>query len=405
MPLWKRNLFVCWLGSFITASGMSQVTPFLPLYIEELGVHDTASIARWAGITFGATFFFSAIVSPIWGRIADKYGRKPMLLRASLGMVVIVGLMGLAQNVYQLAGLRLLMGLISGFIPAAITLVATQTPKEHAGWALGTLSTGMVSGMLLGPLIGGYLAGTIGIRNVFYVTSGLLLLSFLACLLFIKEDFTPSNKASLSFHEVWAEIPNTKLMISMFITTFILQLANMSINPIITIYIKQLSQHSNHIELISGIIISAAGLANILAAPWLGKLSDKIGARKVLFVCLIFAGLTFIPQAFVQDPWQLMGLRFLLGLATAGLLPCINTLVKQLSPPSITGRVFGYNQSAQNFGSLSGAVLGGQIAALFGIQYVFYFTGALLLVNALWVYTTTRYQWTPKMESPQVSVK
>jgi MFS transporter, DHA1 family, multidrug resistance protein len=390
MMLWKRNLIVCWFGSFITASGMNQITPFLPLYIEKLGIHDTASIERWAGISFGATFLFSAIVSPVWGRIADKYGRKPMLIRASLGMAFIVGLMGLVQNVYELASLRLCMGLISGFIPAAITIVATQTPKERSGWALGTLSTGMVSGMLLGPLIGGYLAETIGIRNVFYVTSGLLLISFLASLLFIKEDFEPSNKAMLSFREVWSEIPNTKVVISMFITTFILQLANMSINPIITVYIKQLSEQSSHIELISGLVVSAAGLANILAAPWLGKLSDQIGAKKVLLVSLIFAGTTFIPQAFVQSPWQLMFLRFLLGLATAGLLPCINTLVRQSAPNAIAGRVFGYNQSAQNFGSLSGAVLGGQMAASLGIHYVFFSTGALLLLNALWVHVTSK---------------
>jgi MFS transporter, DHA1 family, multidrug resistance protein len=386
VPLWKRNLFVCWFGSFATTAGMSLVTPFLPLYIEQLGVHSTAAVEQWSGVAFGSTFLLSAIASPIWGKVADKHGRKLMLVRASLGMAIIVALMGFAQNVYELVGLRLLMGSVSGFIAAAITLVATQTPKEHAGWALGTLSTGTVGGTLLGPLIGGYLAETIGLRNVFFATGVLMLVAFTASLLFVRENFQPSSKVALKRREVWQLIPNPKVVWAMFITTFILQLANMSIQPIVTVYVKQLSNHSTHVALISGVVVAAAGLANVLAAPRLGKLSDKVGPRKVLLVALIGAGIVFIPQAFVQNPWQLMGLRFLLGIATAGLLPSINTLVKRSSPDAIAGRVFGYNQSAQYLGSIGGSVLGGQMAAYFGIHYVFFSTSALLLLNALWVF-------------------
>ncbi|MDF2910681.1 MAG: transporter, partial [Sporolactobacillus laevolacticus] len=171
LPLWKKNLYVVWFGSFATAAGMSQIIPFLPLYIEKLGITDTAEIESWAGLVFGATFFVSALVSPLWGRLADKYGRKPMLLRASLGMCLIVFTMAFAQNVYQLFGLRLIMGLVSGYIPASIILVATQTPKTHSGWALGMLSTGGISGSLVGPLIGGLLSEYMGMRLVFIDTS------------------------------------------------------------------------------------------------------------------------------------------------------------------------------------------------------------------------------------------
>ena len=155
MPIWKRNLFICWFGMFVSGIGMSQIAPVLPLYIQHLGVHNTSSIAQLSGIAFGVTYIISAIFSPIWGHFADKFGRKPMILRASLGMALVIGCMGFAPNVYVLIGLRLLQGAITGFGTACTTLIATQTDKEHAGYALGTLSTGSIAGSLLGPIIGG----------------------------------------------------------------------------------------------------------------------------------------------------------------------------------------------------------------------------------------------------------
>jgi MFS family permease len=171
------------------------------------------------------------------------------------------------------------------------------------------------------------------------------------------------------------------------ITTFVLQLATMSIQPIVTVYVKLLLGGSSaHIALIAGTVVAAAGFANVLAAPWLGKLSDRVGPQRILLVCLIVAGVLFIPQAFVRTPWQLMALRFLMGLAMAGLLPSINAIVRRNSPASVAGRVFGYNQSAQYLGTIGGSVLGGQMAAFFGIRSVFFTTSLLLLLNALWVY-------------------
>ncbi|HMM21694.1 MAG TPA: multidrug efflux MFS transporter [Selenomonadales bacterium] len=386
MEIWKRNLYVCWFGVFAASAGLSQITPVLPLYIDLLGVHDIAEIERWSGIAFGVTFVVMAVVSPIWGHAADKYGRKPMLLRASLGMAVVITCMGFAQDVYQLVGLRLIMGAISGFISASITLVATQTPAERSGWALGTLSTGSVGGMLLGPLIGGYLADTMGLRSVFLATGSLLFVAFLASLLFIREEFTPSENKLPGLREVWRMLPNPRILTAMFVTTLIMQMALMSIQPIITVYIARLSEDTGHVALIAGLVFAASGFASMLAAPWLGRLSDAVGHHKVILLALLASGLLYLPQAFVDNAWQLMGLRFLLGIATAGLLPAINSLVKQASPAEIAGRVFGYNQSAQFLGAFGGSIVGGQLAALWGVEYVFFFTGALLLLNAGWVY-------------------
>jgi len=127
-------------------------------------------------------------------------------------------------------------------------------------------------------------------------------------------------------------------------------------------------------------------VANIISAPFLGKLADRIGPYRVILGSLVLAGLVFIPQAFVRTPWELMGLRFLLGFATAGLMPSINTLIKRITPDEVAGQIFGYTQSAQFLGSFFGAVMGGQVSAWFGLRSVFFITGGLLLLNAIWVF-------------------
>ncbi|WP_315065953.1 multidrug efflux MFS transporter [uncultured Clostridium sp.] len=386
MKMWKRNLIFCWFGMFVTGIGMSQIAPVLPLYIQQLGVRDTALISQISGIAFGVTFIISAIFSPIWGQAADKFGRKPMLLRASLGMSIVIGCMGFAPNVYILIGLRLLQGVITGYSTACTTLIATQTDNEHAGYALGTLSTANIAGSLLGPTFGGFMEEAVGLQSVFFITSALMFIAFLTTALFVKESFKREDKKVSTFKEVWRDVPEKNLTITMFVTFFILSVALYTVEPIVTIYVDQLSKNSTHVALLAGITFSASGLANILAAPRLGKLSDKVGAHKVILIALLVAGIIFIPQAFVKNPWELMSLRFVLGLAAGGLSPSVNILVKKITPDSITGRIFGFSMAAGYLGVFGGSVLGGQVAAYLGIRYVFFITSALLLINAAWVY-------------------
>lgn len=386
MKIWKRNLIVCWFGMFVTGIGISQIAPVMPLYIQHFGINDTKLISQLSGIAFGSTYIISAIFSPIWGRAADKFGRKPMLLRASLGMSIVIGLMGFAPNVYALIGLRLLQGTIAGYSTACTTLIAVQTDKENAGFALGTLSTANIAGSLLGPTIGGFIEEIFNLKSVFFITSALLFIAFITTALFVKDTFVRENKEVPKFKEVWKVIPEKNLTITLFVTFFILNMALYSVEPIITIYVDQLSKNSSHVALLSGIIFSVSGVANIIAAPRLGKLSDKIGTHKIMLVAIIVAGIIFIPQAFVKNPWELMVLRFILGLAAGGLNPSINILLKKITPPSLTGRVFGYNMSAAYLGVFGGSILGGEIASYLGIKYVFFMTSSLLFINAIWVY-------------------
>jgi MFS family permease len=388
MPLWKKNLSICWFGMFVTSIGMSQIAPVMPLYIKYLGISNTGLVDQLSGLAFGITYIVSAIFSPIWGQAADKVGRKPMLLRASLGMAVVIFCMGFAPNVFVLIGLRLLQGTITGYSTACTTLIATQTDKEHAGYALGMLSTASIAGSLLGPMIGGFIEDVVGLRQVFFITGALVLIAFIITVFFIKESFVREDKKAMTLREVWDSVPEKNLTIVICLTLFITTLGLYSIEPIVTVYVSQLAKNMGHVALIAGVVFSASGLANIIAAPTLGRLSDKIGTHKVILAALIISGIFYIPQAFVTNPWQLMGLRFMLGLVMGGLNPSINALVKKITPGALTGRVFGVIISAMYLGVFFGSTLGGQIAAAFGIRDVFFVTSALLLLNAVWAYFT-----------------
>ena len=383
-PLWKKNLLICCVASFIVSIGMSQMAPILPLYIAELGVKNPADVARWAGIVFGCNFISLAIFSPIWGRLSDRFGRKPMILRASgwLGLIMIG--MGFAQSVWHLMILRLLQGCLSGFQAAVIPLLAQETPKKHSGWAMGMFFTAQVSGGLMGPVFGGWLGETIGFRNSFFCIGTCCLLGFLALTQVHETPKTARMPRAGSPRPSLRRLPQRNVILGVFLTTVLLHFSLTCVAPLLAVYIQEIAGNIDHLAIISGTVFSAAGFASMLFASRLGKLADRIGSERILFSCLLLSGLVSIPQGFVTAPWQLGVLRFFHGIAIAGLMPSTNNLIRQLSPPALMGRIFGFNQSAQFIGMFSGAFFGGQLAALIGIRSLFLLVAALLIVNAIW---------------------
>lgn len=388
---WRRNLAVCWLGSFVTAVGMTLVMPFLPLFIAELGVRDAGAIAVWSGLSFGATFVLAALMAPVYGRLADRFGRKLMLLRASLGMAVVFALTGWVENVWQLAFLRLLMGAVSGYVSTATILVATQAPRERSGWALGLLSTGWVSGSLIGPLLGGLIAEAVGLRPAFWVTGALLFATFLLTWALVVERWEPRREAPAARRDLWRLLENPAAVWVVLASTCLMQVSMFAIEPIVTVYVQALAHGSDHVPLMAGAVVGATGLATLLAAPWLGRLSDGIGPRAVLIWALLLTALVTLPQAFVHTPWQLLAWRFMMGVTSAALAPALGKLLRELVPEEASGRFFGYQQSAQYVGDVTGPLLGGLLAAYAGVPAVFLVTGALLLLNAAGVAAFAAY--------------
>jgi len=385
MESWKVNLISVWFGCFFTGLAISQILPFLPLYVSQLGVSSHEALSMWSGLTFSITFLVSAIVSPMWGSLADRKGRKLMLLRASLGMAIAILLQAYATNVWQLFLLRGLMGLTSGYIPNAMALVASQVPRERSGWAISTLSTAQISGVIGGPLMGGFLADHVGLRAVFFITALLLMVSFLVTFFLIKEGVRPtiSKAERLSGKAVFATLPYPGLMISLFVTTMVIQLCNGSIGPILTLFIKSMAPDSNNIAFLSGMIAAVPGVSALISAPKLGKLGDRIGTARILMATLIFAVVLFFAMSFVTSPFQLGVLRFLLGFADGAMLPAVQTLLVKYSSDQVTGRIFGYNQSFMYLGNVVGPLIGASVSAMAGFRWVFAATAVVVLLNII----------------------
>ncbi|WP_213131787.1 multidrug efflux MFS transporter [Citrobacter sp. FP75] len=383
MESWRVNLISVWFGCFFTGLAISQILPFLPLYVSQLGVTSHEALSMWSGLTFSVTFLISAIVSPMWGSLADRKGRKLMLLRASLGMAIAILLQAFATNVWQLFLLRAVMGLTSGYIPNAMALVASQVPRERSGWALSTLSTAQISGVIGGPLMGGFIADHVGLRAVFCITAALLVVSFLVTLFLIKEGVRPTIKKSerLSGKAVFASLPYPALMISLFFTTMVIQLCNGSIGPILALFIKSMVPDSSNIAFLSGLIASVPGISALISAPRLGKLGDRIGTERILMATLIFAVVLFFAMSWVTTPLQLGILRFLLGFADGAMLPAVQTLLVKYSSDQVTGRIFGYNQSFMYLGNVAGPLMGATVSAMAGFRWVFIATASIVLIN------------------------
>ncbi|WP_418156576.1 multidrug efflux MFS transporter [Pantoea agglomerans] len=396
---WKINLISVWFGCFFTGLAISQIIPFLPLYLEQLGITGGESLSLWSGLTFSITFVVSAAVAPLWGSLADRKGRKLMLLRAAFGMGVVILLQAFVTEAWQLLLLRALMGLTSGYIPNAMALVAAQVPRERSGWALSCVSTGQIGGVILGPMLGGLLADWVDLRTVFIVTAALLMVSFLVTLFLIKETgYTPvSKKEKLSGREVFRSLDNPKLMLCLFFTTMVIQMCNGSVNPILTLFVRELAPTAENIAFLSGVIAALPGVSALLAAPRLGRLGDRIGTQRILLATMVISLLLFIAMSFVTSTTQLGVLRFLLGFADGAMMPAVQTLLVRHSRDNITGRIFGYNQSFMYLGNVAGPLLGAAVSAVAGFRWVFFATAVVVLINVLFL---KRFYRRPKTVLP-----
>lgn len=393
MSRWKVVLGILWFGSFLVMAGMTMIMPFLPLYLQELGIEDEHEVAVWAGAIFASTFITSFLFQPLWAQLADRHGRKIMLLRSGFGMAVIMILMGLSQSAWQLLALRIVNGMVAGFNPAATALISSIAPKERMGFALGTLQSGGVAGSIIGPLIGGIMADLFGFRPIFFITGSLIILASILVLLFVEERFdrrAAAAKPQMSIFQSFAELSKIRQLPALFTVTFILQFAFLSAMPVIPLFIQHISEDASRIALYSGLVGSITGLSNIIASPVLGRLADRIDPHKILWVSLIGAALSFIPQATADSIFQLLAARFLLGLCLGGIVPTVNALISRYTPDGMQSRAFGFNTSSFSLGSMIGPAVGGVMSGWVGLSGVFYLSAILMFVNGIWVYAFTR---------------
>ncbi|MRH44240.1 MFS transporter [Aquibacillus halophilus] len=374
-----------WFANFFIAGSITMVLPFLSLYIDTLGDFSDKYVQKWSGLTFGITFVAAFICSPIWGKLGDRYGRKHILVISGIGLGVSVFLMGFVTSVLQLFILRFFMGIFTGFIPMSQALISTQTPKNIAGKVLGTLQTGSITGSLMGPLLGGVLADTFGYASTFKWISIILIVSSVLVLIGIYEyriESEKGDKTNYSSREVILHIVKNPLLLVVMLISMFIQIAHFSIQPILSLYVGELHGPAN-LALFSGIAFSAAGLGNLMMARNWGKLADRVGYIKILILLLFMAALFYLPGAFVTNIWQLVALRFLLGIAIGGIIPVRIAYIRQEAPIAMQGEVLGYNTSIRFFGNIIGPIMGGAIAGYYGFTAVFIVTSSLLFICAV----------------------
>src|SRR6266436_7664983 len=382
---WRYTLWAMVGIQFVNTMANSVLTPIMPLFLPELGVRTESGIDIWAGILSGVTSFVAAFASPLWGSLADRHGRKLMLLRSSLAIGLFTALMGVAANVWQFFAFRALMGVFAGFSSAAIALVASQVPEGRLGYALGWLSTGQLVGSLVGPLIGGALADLTGSYRIpFYCTSATILLSLALVWFAVDERFVapPKARGRGSILSTLIAVATTPALLALFFVLLMAQFGVRTVQPVVTLFVQEMVGARPDLATLSGIAFSVTGLDNVISAPFLGNRSDLIGYRRVLLICLLGGTLMTLPQAFTSNYWMFTAERFGVGLFIGGLLPTANALVGRLVPRAERGTVYGITASAMFLGNSLGPLTGGA----FGLRWVFLVTAAALLANLLWVY-------------------
>jgi DHA1 family multidrug resistance protein-like MFS transporter len=387
---WQQTLWAMVGIQFVMTAAINFLSPIIPLMLPGLGVESIESVDVWSGVITGSTSFVAAFASPVWGRVADRYGRKVSLLRSSFAIALFTALMGLSTTVWQFFGARAVMGAFAGFSSSAIALVASQVPERRLGYALGWLASGQLVGSLIGPVIGGVLADLTGsYRAPFFWCAGLTVTVLMLSWALVHEDFTPARGARRrSMLGGLRLLTGSSGLLALFLVLLMAQFSTRAVQPVVTVFVQQLIGTPPQIATLAGVAFSITGLADLLSSPFLGKRSDIIGYRKVLLICLMGATLTSAPQIFVNDYWSFLAERFAVGLFIGGILPTANALIGRSVSRETRGTVYGMTASATFLGNSLGPLTGGTIAASLGIRWVFAITTLLLAANLVWVWFT-----------------
>ena len=378
-------ILVC--NVLLMSSSYTMLIPFLPVYLQKELACPASSVNLWSGIVFSATFAVSAVMAPIWGRMADTRGKRLMAMRSSFLLAVSYFLGGLVQTPEQLLAMRMFQGFSAGLWPMDLAIMTLTAPAEKLGLCLGILQGVLTAGGVVGPLIGGVLAEVFGMRMSFFLAAGALFCSFLMFVFFIKEP--PASVRAMAEmrqrakHGQKEKQPNVwgmPLLRDMMLTGTIVQMVILILQPILTNYITMLAGDLPNLIFIAGLVFSLGGFAGAISAPIWGKLGQKRGFFRMLTIAMLLAGLVMIVQGMPDTLVPFAVCQFVGGLFFSGIQPSINAVLAENTPVKIKGRIFGLLFSAQQVGSMLGPILGGVIATFCGMHAVFYVAGTILLL-------------------------
>ncbi|PIE35267.1 hypothetical protein CSA56_04835 [candidate division KSB3 bacterium] len=383
MERWKRNLIFLWVAQFFSLSGFSFSLPFGPFYLEELGITDPARLRIWSGLFASSAGLSMAIMTPFWGYLADRIGKKPMTLRASLGGTIALLGIGLAQSPEMVIAFRVLQGAFTGTVTAYLTLVIAETPKARLGLVMGLMNAAVFLGNSVAPLLGGLFADAFGYRSSFFVAAGFLLASFLLALLFVQEDFSPGPKTSFSFFSDTKSLLLVSGVLPIVGMIFLYGIARTIQRPILPLFVQQLTTTGQGVATQTGLVTSAAGIASVVAGILFGTLADRGKPMTIGMICTFAAAFMSGTIVLSETTWHLTILYFLADFAIGGLEPILKLLLARIVPVSQRGSAFGIIGSARAFGWFTGSLSGGIIAAFLGLSAVFVVTAGLFMFMGL----------------------
>ena len=401
---WKQNLAFVWFGVFVGLVGAGFVFPFIPFYIKDLGVTGESQIAFYTSLTASATGLSLTITAPIWGSLADRYGRKPMFIRALVGAGILILIMGLAQSVWQLVALRFLMGAFAGTMGAAAALVAATTPRAKVGYALGVLQTGQFLANMLGPAIGGFVAASLGIRESFIFCGALYLVAATLVVFFVREepiDESPEDgvvtvKAPAgSLIENLREVVSERQVVWILGLLFCLWLSTTFVRPVMPISIDNFAEDDRvHInvpgfdgrvkeEAATGIVFSVIGLTSTIAALSVAPLGQRFGYRNTVAGAAIMTGILYPTVALAGGLVSFALLLGAVGLFQGAMVPGTSTLIAASAPEGKQGSTFGMASSMQSLALMLGPLGGGYVTGVSGINSVYVVIGVVIAAAGL----------------------
>lgn len=389
-PSWRMTLFVMFMAQFLTGIGFSFVFPFLPFYFRQLGVETDAAVYEWMGwssFVFGITM---AVSAPVWGVVADRYGRKIMVLRSMIAGAIILGLMGFATSPWHLLILRFFQGMATGTVAASITLVSSVTPSANLGFSMGIMQTSLMLGHAAGPFFGGLLADRFGFRIPCFCATFLLLLGTLLVITGAKESFEPAHSNNREALNNMKNVVTTYGFPIILMIYFMVYVIRTMIIPVLPFYIEDVSGTADKVATLTGTFVGVQGLLSGLSAAFLGNISDRIGPSKVLIASLLFAGLSAIPMAFAHNTTELFVELSFMGLAAGGVIPAANMMVTNSVGKRKVGSAFGLTAGVTCLGIGIGPLFGGYIASVIDPSVAFMVMGLSSLLIAYVVFYITR---------------
>ena len=389
LETWEKNLYAVWVSQFLALMGANLVFPFIPFFVKDLGIESDSDAALWSGVLATATGAMLFISSPLWGSLSDRFGRKNMLLRAYAGATITITAQAVVQSVWQLLALRALQGFFVGTIPAATALIAGGTPPRRMAYALGLVQMAVFTSQTVGPVVGGLMAGVVGFRTTFALGGLMYVVSFVVCLVFVKEEFQrPEPGERVSYVENLRTVMRVPTMLLLITVMFLVSSAAVFVRPVVPLLVKSFS-HSG-VEAKSGFVFAAIALTSAIAAVVSGRIAERTGYRNALIVASLGAGVAYALVGAAYSLPPLLLLMALVGVFSGAMIPMVNALIGASAPEGKHGSAFGLVGSAQALSFAVAPLLGGLTAKQFGIHAGFPVVGALLVAVAVLVWLTVR---------------